>query len=275
MARKKKNNIKVILLVFITWFFILLPAFRTVFDNKKNRGNEFTSFNETEVDLKFIIEKEKALYPDQFQQVESVWNTSDEQWFVNWHVFTPYVTESVYELENLVITVDNPGAKKKKNSAILPEIYWARVYESLAVPNYDRIENFARAFFWFKENNNLSDRELLELIIDYIQQIPYELPENTYGLYTPPEIVSLNAGDCDSKSIFAALLLNRLGYDSAIFYSSEYLHAMLGINVSSMGYYKEMNGKNYYFTEMTAEGWQIGELPADCPDTDFWFISSI
>lgn len=275
MSKRKKGHFKIILAVTIVWFFIMLPAFRIVLKDSLTGGNEFTEFLETEGDIEFLINREKAQYPDQFYLIESQWKTEETIWRAGWHLYKPYIIDSIEEMDNMVITFDMKGSKKGKSQNIAPERYWARIYEEMAAPNFVRVENLALAFQWFREQNELSDYQLLSLIIDYIQQIPYELPENTYGLYTPPEIAYINRGDCDSKSVFASILLGRLGYDTAIFYSSEYRHAMLGINFPSSGYYKEMNGKNYYFTEMTAPGWEIGELPADCPDISFWFISSI
>lgn len=275
MFMRKRGHLKIILASATVWFFVMLPTYRLVLKDSLSGRNEFTEFLEDEGDIEFLVNREKAQFPDQFFLIESQWETGDELWRADWHLFEPYIVDSIEELDNMVTPFDEKGTKKGKNQNISPERYWSRVYAEMSAPNFARVENLALAFLWFKEQNELSNYQLLSLIIDYIQQIPYELPKNTYGLYTPPEIAFINRGDCDSKSIFASVLLSHLGYDTAVFYSSEYRHAMLGINFPSSGYYKELNGKNYYFTEMTASGWEIGELPADCPDVDFWFISSI
>ena len=275
MAKERKRSLKVTFIVFIAWFFILLPTIRTFISESKSQKLDFTHYIETEAELQFLIEREFADFPEQFYTIDSNWDSEQIIWKSQWHIFEPHLNHSVSEMDNLIIDIRSDGSKKKKKSGVTADQYWAEVYRQLSSMNYERIENLSRAFFWFKEKNEMSDRELLEMLIDYIQQIPYEIPENKYGLYTPSEILYLNAGDCDSKSVFAGMLLQRLGYDVAIFYSNEYSHAMLGINVPSTGYYKELDGKNYYFTEMTATGWQIGEIPSDCSDPDNWYISSL
>ncbi|MDA3940232.1 MAG: DNA/RNA non-specific endonuclease, partial [Spirochaetia bacterium] len=135
--------------------------------------------------------------------------------------------------------------------------------------------NLAYAFSWFQNKNELSDSTTLNIIIDFIQQIPYEIPENDYGIFTPTEVLYKNAGDCDSKSVLAAILLQDMGYDTVLYYSKEYKHVMLGINVPSTGEYKELNGKSYYITEMTSPGWQIGDISPDCADLRYWNIISL
>lgn len=251
----------------ILWVIFFLPGLLAMISEYSSPSARYREYSEGEEELRFLIDRENAEYPDQFIALESRWASREEQWKADWHIFEPYLEISLKELEELSI----PSTKKK----MTPQYFWSQVYSKVAESNSDRVDNIGRAFLWFKERNDLSDRELLELVIRFIQEIPYEIPENDYGLYTPSEILYRNRGDCDSKSVFAAVLLDKLGYDTAIFYSSEYRHAMLGINVPSNGLYKEMDGKPYYFTEMTAKGWQIGDLPADCSDPDMWFISSL
>lgn len=274
---KKKSGFFVIF-----WFLILLPGLRIFLSDLFVREPDFRQYSETAEELGFVIEREQASFPDDFLATPSRWEGAAGQWRADWHVYEPYLSQSMEELDNLVISSPltapgkgGGGKKKKGGGQISSQDFWAQVYSFMGEKNSARVENISRAFLWYQEKNDLTDRELLNLVIQFVQQIPYELPENLYGLYTPTEILKLNAGDCDSKSVFAAILLRDLGYDVAIFYSSEYRHAMLGVNAAATGVYKEMNGRTYYFTEMTAPGWQIGDLPPDCSDPDFWYISQL
>lgn len=278
---KHKNNPFILILIAISWF-IILPAIKTFFADIITPQIEYTLFEETENELGELIIEEDAVFPDEFIPLTSNWQSSSTEWTSNWHIYEPYLKRSILELENLdsdTIGITTPSSKKSGKKATKRQIsiqdFWAGVYNIILLDNKERLNNLASSFLWFQEKNELSDREILQVIIDFIQQIPYEIPDNYYGLYSPTDVLYRNAGDCDSKSVLAALILKKLGYDTAIFYSDEYRHAMLGINVPSIGEYKELNGKSYYFTEMTASGWQIGEISPDCADLKYWHIISI
>lgn len=276
MKKKKRGGCFVTL---ILWFIIFLPAVRMILSEAPVEKPLFRDYVENEEVLLSVLNQDNALYPDDFFALQSQWEDQKGFWQADWHVYEPYLINSVEILEQFEVTankvrVETKGKKGQKYT-ISPQLYWAEVYSEVGVREENQVENIVQAFLWYREKNELSDWELLELVIDFVQQIPYEIPENRYGIYTPTEILYRNTGDCDSKSIFAAIILKQLGYDVAIFYSKEYLHAMLGVNTQSTGYYKELDGKPYYFTEMTAPGWQIGDLPADCPDPEKWFLSKI
>ena len=273
--RKKRHPILTILML-LSWFLIFLPSIKLFLGDYFSPSYEFNLFEETENELEELIRNEKAVFPDEFIPLISNWQSYDTDWTSNWHIYRTYLDISISELENLDSrSIASPSGKKSTKSKISHADFWAVVYKIIISNNEDRLSNLAYAFSWFQEKNELSDRETLEIIIDFIQQIPYEIPDNYYGLYSPTEVLYLNAGDCDSKTLFAVLILKQLGYDTALFYSNKYAHVMLGLNVPSTGEYIELNGRPYYFTEMTAPGWQIGEISPDCDDLKYWYIVSI
>jgi len=275
MEKTKRKKPKTVFLVFLLWFFILLPSIKVFLGNIIIKENQNRFFVETEENLSFLINNYNALFPDHFYEILSEWESSGNKWSSQWHLYKPYLEESIFEIDNMTVSSFNGVSKKTKNNNLQYIYFWQQIYQGVIESNLSRMENIVLGFSWFQEQNNLSDRELLEIIIDFIQQIPYEIPQNKYGLFTPYQILYTNTGDCDSKSVFAALLLKRLGYDAAVLLSEKYHHAMLGINVPSTGNYIEQNGKKYYFTEMTTRGWQIGEISAGCSDKKFWYITSI
>ena len=272
---KKRHPVLTIFILF-SWFMIFLPAVKLFLGEILSPSYEFNLFEETENELSNLIQKEQALFPKEFILRRSKWKSYHTNWTSNWYIYKPWLDTSILELKNLdERTISPPAGKKSSKSKISAHEFWGKVYNIVVSNNQERIENLAYAFSWFQERNELSDRETLEILIDYIQQIPYEIPDNYYGLYTPQEVLYRNAGDCDSKTVFASILLKHLGYDTVLFYSKEYAHAMLGVNAPSTGEYKELNGKRYYFTEMTAPEWQIGEISPDCADLKYWYIISI
>ena len=117
-----------------------------------------------------------------------------------------------------------------------------------------------------------SDYDLAQFVLSFCQGIPYTKdspPEqfligfDEYPKY-PVETLLDNAGDCEDKSILAAVLLKELGYDTAVIL---YLgHVAIGVNIPNLNsddkYYQYGNIK-YYFAETTATGWKIGEIPQE------------
>ena len=277
MSSSRKKRIPFLtIFILLSWFVVVLPSVKLILSDLFLPSYEFSLFEETENELAELIRDERAVFPDEFIPLTSNWQSYNTDWTSNWHIYRPWLDISISELENLDSrSIASPGGKKSAKKKISHADFWAIVYKIIISNNETRLTNLAYAFNWFQEKNELSDRETLEIIIDFIQQIPYEIPDNYYGLYSPAEVLYRNAGDCDSKTLFAALILKQLGYYTALFYSSEYAHVMLGLNVPSTGEYIELNGRPYYFTEMTAPGWQIGDISPDCADLKYWHIVSM
>jgi hypothetical protein len=63
----------------------------------------------------------------------------------------------------------------------------------------------------YKGGKTLSDDEYLEMIVSFVQQIPYD--NDSAGIRYPVEVIHDQKGDCDEKSILLTGLLSREGYD--------------------------------------------------------------
>lgn len=103
--------------------------------------------------------------------------------------------------------------------------------------------------------------EEVEFVLSFVQQIiTYEKEKDEYPKY-PVETLADEAGDCEDFSIFGAAILKVIGYDVSLL--SLPGHAALGVAGASgiPGEFVEHDSKKYYYCEMTAEGWKIGEIP--------------
>lgn len=137
--------------------------------------------------------------------------------------------------------------------------------------------------------NQLSDDELLELTVTFVQSIPYdddkvELIESLPELYydTPEnkseitkslprysyEVLYDNEGICTGKSFLAASLIKELGYGVALFGYEETMDEM-GHMVPAIKCPLEYSSYNsgYCYVEITEEKFKIGELPSMDSDT--------
>ncbi len=99
------------------------------------------------------------------------------------------------------------------------------------------------------------------LVLEMVRQvIAYQGEESEYPKY-PLETLFDTCGDCEDFAILAAAILNQMGYDVALLYVPG--HAALGIAGTEglEGCYKEHKGTRYYYCEMTASGWEVGQVP--------------
>lgn len=105
---------------------------------------------------------------------------------------------------------------------------------------------------------DLNKREKIELVMRFLQDLPYGIPPSNYqnryiaGLFPPVEILKNKWGDCDSKSLLMATLLSfdRDYYDKLAMILVPG-HALLGIKMVPGPYEKHVTfrGSNYVYAE--------------------------
>jgi hypothetical protein len=82
-----------------------------------------------------------------------------------------------------------------------------------------------------KRMEALNDDEYLELMVHFVQGIPYD-PDAPVCPRTPARVILDGKGDCDEKSLLLLGLLYREGYDSAILIFTAKQHATAGIRIT-------------------------------------------
>lgn len=121
----------------------------------------------------------------------------------------------------------------------------------ITYPLYQKFEDIFNRF-------RLNRRDQLELIMRFLQDIPYEIPplnyQNRYigGLFPPSEIIKIGKGDCDSKAVLMASILSH----DPFFYNKLAIivvpgHALLGIETVPLAYdqYITYEFKKYVYAE--------------------------
>lgn len=140
---------------------------------------------------------------------------------------------------------------------------------SLALKNEEGALRTLAAHFAGTSHYLRKDQDGLALqVIRFVQSIPYEPIPNpddvNEGLRPPVSVLHSYAGDCDSKSLLAAVVLALLGRESAVVYSIPEEHAVLGLVADDWGgVVIHENGKRYVMVEMTAR-----RLPGDMSDSN-------
>lgn len=162
--------------------------------------------------------------------------------------------------------------------------FWRKFYQEVYNKNYYRVNDVYNYFKRLSDAKKYSAYDFANIIIRFIQIIPYERPmniaeaesgTNILDYFSPNEIADYKKGDCDSKSLFMVIILRRLGYDAILFHSAKYGHVMAGININATGNYMVQDGKKFYFIESTYPDWKIGDLPPNMNDVKKWRIVPI
>jgi len=118
-----------------------------------------------------------------------------------------------------------------------------------------------KKFQTIKTQHDLDDDEYLQLIVKFVQSMPY----NTNHSHIKYPIITFTdgCGDCDDKSLLLVALLSQEDYNVSIINippegSSRFGHAMAGIASNSATF----TLKGYAMIETTASDSPIGEFPA-------------
>jgi hypothetical protein len=177
--------------------------------------------------------------------------------------------------------------------------YWQKVYGSFVRKDSPKMTKIFQYFKAIQQKNKLDYAEFAEMVVAFIQSIPYTLVLNTsaqeamkqggfartyiakkqgpyienvkFALQTPIEFMYNLKGDCDTRTVLAYAILSHFGYDVAVINNS--VHSMLGINLPAQGSFLPVDGKKYFLWETTATGWQLGNISPEMLQDKKWFVA--
>jgi hypothetical protein len=156
-----------------------------------------------------------------------------------------------------------PGCDKNMNC----------VYEDLKARSKPDLEPLVARFKARIGEAKLGTLDAAQLVVSFVQSIPYEIPEGRpFGLMPPALVVSRKKGDCDSKVLLGHILLEAIGVDSVMLNSDAHRHSMLGVALPAPGTKVTYKGRDYAFTEMTAKEAPIGWIKRDLLKPDDWIV---
>lgn len=120
----------------------------------------------------------------------------------------PADSEHPEEIRNYINTFESDPAMEELYSGVLTQLHNAR----------------------YRNGEYLSDDEYLELIIAFVQQIPYVENPSSKRKY-PIEVIYDKGGDSDEKSLLLVNLLAREGYDTSLMVFEDLGYETTGIRV--------------------------------------------
>lgn len=146
------------------------------------------------------------------------------------------------------------------------------VYGKLVKRTRPDIVVVAKRFITWANEKKLTSLQTAELMLAFVQAIPYELPDDPFGLKPPPAVVAERSGDCDSKSLVLYLMLEAAGIDAVIIGSTAHAHTMVGIALPAPGKTFTYKSRKYAFAEVTAIGSPIGHINPPLESPNDWRV---
>jgi hypothetical protein len=180
--------------------------------------------------------------------------------------------------------------------------FFTKVYSGLFSIDETKIKNIAKIFSDSAAKKNLDAAQTAEMVVTFIQEIPYCLvhegrcedamqsgnsfmieyhqqhkpclPNIVAGVQSPYEFLHNLKGDCDTRSLLAFSILKELNIASSVWVSEVYGHSILGVGVPvGYGLHKEINGVSHYGVELTAKGFRLGMVAPQNNNSNNWDIT--
>jgi hypothetical protein len=145
---------------------------------------------------------------------------------------------------------------------------WIRFYRAIYRDSWDRIAN---ALFRLERewNVSLSERAFAEKTLAFVQGFTYERDPEGSDFVNPVTALIEGRGDCDSRSILWAMILEQADIPSAMMVSRNHSHAMGLADVPGTGARFETGGKKWLVAE-TTDKVGIGLIDSGKSDIASW-----
>ena len=126
----------------------------------------------------------------------------------------------------------------------MPGYYRAFIDEKHQEPFYASLLEALRTT---RQEKGLEDSRYVELVTSMTQSLEYHTDPGSLAPKFPIETFADGFGDCDDKTLLAASLLAREGYDVAVLLFQPEKHVALGIRAPGLDY----RGTGYAYVELT------------------------
>ncbi len=146
---------------------------------------------------------------------------------------------------------------------------WQRYYRVIYRDNFARLRTLAAAVNGFYRSARFKRDEIPPHLLNWLQGFQYERTGTLSDLLSPVSCTIQQSGDCDALGLTYAILLEHLGYDAILLVSSEYRHALAGVDADGPGARFDFDGTEYLLAEMT-EDVDLGQIPANMADPNKW-----
>lgn len=176
-----------------------------------------------------------------------------------------------------------------------------KIIYSLKENDKNKLNGVYKLFDSINKSNKLSKVKFAEMLVSFIQDIPYALildkgcdaslyndtftrqylldpnascdGNQRFGINTPIEFLASLKGDCDSRTLLLYTIFAHYNYDVAVLSSEFYGHSILGINLPISGIAYNYNDNRYVMWETTAPNCKPGIISNKISNLNNWRIS--
>lgn len=176
-----------------------------------------------------------------------------------------------------------------------------KIIYSLKENDKNKLNSVYKLFDSINKSNKLSKVKFAEMVVSFIQDIPYALildkgcdaslyndtftrqylldpnascdGNQRFGINTPVEFLASLKGDCDSRTVLLYTIFAHYNYDVAVLSSEFYGHSILGINLPINGTAYNYNENSYVMWETTAPNCKPGIISNKISNLNNWRIS--
>jgi hypothetical protein len=179
-------------------------------------------------------------------------------------------TQVLIEREARILSqyAQNADARWSGGSDVWQEA-WRRYYRVIYRDNYARLKGLADSIHGFYRSARFSRAEIPPHLLNWLQSFEYSRTGTLSDLLSPVSCTLTGSGDCDALGLTYAILLEHIGYDAILLVSSEYKHALAGVDVDGPGARFDFEGTKYLLAEMTEEV-DLGQIPARMANPNGW-----
>jgi hypothetical protein len=183
------------------------------------------------------------------------------------------------------------------------EEMYSFLYAKMVNLDQTKIDSVVAIFEDSVQNKKLSPIATAEMVVTFIQEIPYYLvhdrsckevlqnsgsaffkeyhrqkkpclSEVPFGVQSPFEFLHNLKGDCDTRSLLAFAILKKLNIPCSVWISQTYGHSILGVGLPvGVGMYKNVAGVKHYGVELTAKGYKLGAVSPSQNVTSNWEVA--
>ncbi|MGR6087720.1 MAG: hypothetical protein ACU4F9_06075 [Arcticibacter sp.] len=220
---------------------------------------------------------------------------------VKWSDFLANDYHSKYSTSTHNLRVSAQRHEAWANAQIANELlFYHDLYEDLYLGDNKKLDSLVNYFSNQRKIKNLNTAATAEMVVTFVQEIPYVLihggtckeacaeggfiadyhaqgnpcvPNVIAGVYSPYEFIHTLDGDCDTRSLLAYSILDKLNIGASIWVSREYGHSVLGVAVpSNSSNYKTVKSVRYFAVELTSKGFRIGMIAPEHTEMNNWNV---
>lgn len=220
---------------------------------------------------------------------------------VNWYDFAARNFDAHYSTSTYEFAVSTKRHRAWANSRVTDELlFYHDLYEDLYSLDKTKLDSLAAYFSNEQKAKSMDQLSVAEMVVTFIQEIPYVLvhdgscnqaaagggfvadyharrmpcqPNVVAGIHSPYEFAHTMQGDCDTRSLLAFTILDRLGIGASVWVSRQYGHSILGVAVpANSSNFKRVGGNRHFATELTVKGFRVGMIAPEHTDMDNWNI---